>query len=382
MFPTLNVLRRSRAVVLVTIALLLAIPASMIAVTQRAHRADALATNAGELDFMMRTNALRTGKGLAPLALDNSLAAYARDWSATMSATNTLAHDPGYIADGLAALGSTGWTVLGENVGRGGDVLTVFNGFVASPAHYANLVDGRYNRIGIGVVNRTDGLYVTMRFATATAGIGTGSDPVGAIDTARWSGPNQITVGGWALDPDTTAPIPVHVYLDGVVTGLAANGSRPDVAWAFPGYQSAHGFQATLSAGPGTHTVCFYGINLIAGTNALLGCRSVTIPTASLGALDLVSPGTGNVRVAGWALDPDTAVAINIVVTIDGVWVSVPSANLWRNDIFTLFATWGGNHGYDLTVPAARGSRQVCTWATNIGAGSGALLGCRQVTIG
>lgn len=378
--------RFARILVMVVLAFAFAVPISAFVVTSGATRADALTIAPGEFDFLTRLNTLRTSRGLAPLVRDDALAFYARDWTRTMVAAGSISHDPGLKADTEAALAGN-WTNAGENVGRGGDVQSVHDAFVASPGHLANMINTAYNRVGIGVVTVSNGLYVTVRFAAATAAIGgggRGSDPIGAVDRVAWTGPNQITVAGWALDPDTSNSTDVHVYVNGVGTAITANQARFDVAWAYPGYLEKHGFAATVNASPGTNTVCLYGINIAVGANALLTgqCYTVTIPTASMGALDTVTPMTGKVRVTGWTIDPDTAGSITIVVTIDGVWASTPTAGLTRPDVAAILPGYGIPHGYDLTVSATKGSRQVCTWATNVGPGSGALLGCQIVTIG
>jgi hypothetical protein len=86
----------------------------------------------------------------------------------------------------------------------------------------------------------------------------------------------MVTVNGWALDPDTSQSIAVHVYVDGVWTLAAtAGGSRPDVGAAFPGYGSLHGFSVPFPVAAGLHTVCVYAINWGSGTtNTRLGCRT------------------------------------------------------------------------------------------------------------
>jgi hypothetical protein len=111
-----------------------------------------------------------------------------------------------------------------------------------------------------------------LRCVSATALAGR---PMGSIDTA--SGTSTVTVTGWAFDPDTTAPIPVHIYVDGAFAGaFTADASRPDVGAAFPFMGSAHGYTATIGGrSGGSHTVCAYAINQPApGVNPLLGCRT------------------------------------------------------------------------------------------------------------
>lgn len=106
-----------------------------------------------------------------------------------------------------------------------------------------------------------------------TVDLPTGS-PFGNVDSLARSGSNVVG-SGWTIDPDTTASIPIHVYVNGVGYAITANGSRPDVAAAFPGYGATHGFSFTLPAPAGAN-VCVYGIE-VGGTggNRLLGCRTV-----------------------------------------------------------------------------------------------------------
>jgi subtilisin family serine protease len=204
------------------------------------------------------------------------------------------------------------------------------------------------------------------------------SSPLGSLDLVS-AGVGSVSVSGWALDPDTAAPIQVHVYVDGTGTALTADGSRPDVGAAF-GYGSAHGFSAQLGAAGGPHTVCAYAINVGAGGNVLIGCRSVTVPSGSpFGSIDVMAAGVGSVTVAGWAIDPDTAAPIQVHVYVDGVGYAL-DANGSRADVGAAFG-YGPNHGYGTTVAAGGGAHLVCAYAINVGAGGNVLLGCRVVNV-
>jgi len=104
--------------------------------------------------------------------------------------------------------------------------------------------------------------------------------PIGNVDAVSAS-PGQIRVAGWALDPDQQDPIDVHVYIGPWWGGIhLADEPRPDVGAAFPAYASRpHGFDTTIPASPGTYDVCAFGINTSGpGANALLACRTVTVP--------------------------------------------------------------------------------------------------------
>ncbi len=64
-------------------------------------------------------------------------------------------------------------------------------------------------------------------------------------------GPGTVSVSGWAIDPDTAAPISVHVYVGSVGEAIIADGVREDVGAAFPGYGAQHGFTWSDSVTPG-----------------------------------------------------------------------------------------------------------------------------------
>ena len=86
--------------------------------------------------------------------------------------------------------------------------------------------------------------------------------------------PGWIGVSGWSLDPDTRDSILVDVYVDGrYIHTTGAVVPRPDVAAVFSGYGEQHGFWARVPVGPGLHTVCLWGISVLADPPALIGCR-------------------------------------------------------------------------------------------------------------
>ena len=106
--------------------------------------------------------------------------------------------------------------------------------------------------------------------------------PAAVIDSvvghaATSTSPARIETRGWALDFDTRAPISVHFYLDGALaTATVANLSRPDVDAAYKN-GADHGYSVSIPAGPGTHDLCAYTINVPAGTNYLIETRCVKV---------------------------------------------------------------------------------------------------------
>jgi RHS repeat-associated protein len=188
--------------------------------------------------------------------------------------------------------------------------------------------------------------------------------PIGNFEAATGA-PGGIRASGWALDRDTTNPIDVHAYVDGVgAAGFTANTYRPDVGAAYPGYGDNHGFDAIVPAARGPRNICAYAINAGAGSvNPQLGCRSVTVPGGSpIGNWELATNGQGDIYVAGWVLDPDTANPINVSISVDGV-AQTYVANEARSDVKAAYPNWGPNHGIFRRIPATVGSHSVCVTA-------------------
>ncbi|WP_186814597.1 SpoIID/LytB domain-containing protein, partial [Actinotalea fermentans] len=199
-----------------------------------------------------------------------------------------------------------------------------------------------------------------------------------------------ITVTGWAIDPDTTSPVTIRVEVDGGTAGsVLANGPRADVGAAFPAYGAAHGFDVTLPSAPRTADVCVVAVNTGAGSDSVLGCRTLTVPPgAPYGAVDAASgvPERGSspqgISVRGWAVDPDAGTApVAVEVRVDGTPATTVTADLSRPDVGAALPGVGDRHGYGVTVPATPGAHEVCVLAVNMPAGRNPTLGCRSVTV-
>ncbi|MBL7487172.1 SGNH/GDSL hydrolase family protein [Frankia sp. AgB1.9] len=213
-------------------------------------------------------------------------------------------------------------------------------------------------------------------------------DPIGSLDLVH-EVPGGIRVGGWALDPNAgTGAIDVHTYIGGTLLGaMNAGRSRPDIGAAYPQYGPNHGFDGQLPWGTsGTQTVCVYGINVGAGSgNPSVGCKTINFSHVPTGSFDLVQQGPTTIRVAGWALDPDTARAIPVHVYIDGKLIGGLSAGQSRSDIGQLYPEYGAGHGFDGAVSyPGSGFHTVCVFAINdgyLGNTENPQLGCRTVGV-
>ena len=101
----------------------------------------------------------------------------------------------------------TGWQVVAENVGVGGDWHSIEDAFMASPEHRENLLDPLFTQFGIGTAVSADGsLWVSQVFrapsgATSSASTaqssasGSSSIPVASAWTPPPPTPQQVLRG-------------------------------------------------------------------------------------------------------------------------------------------------------------------------------------------
>jgi GH25 family lysozyme M1 (1,4-beta-N-acetylmuramidase) len=101
--------------------------------------------------------------------------------------------------------------------------------------------------------------------------------PIGNFEWSARAYGVALGVSGWAVDPDTNAPVQVRVTVNGtVLTTLTADKSRPDVGAAFPGVGDLHGYSHIWLGTAGPARVCLTILNVGAGsTNTDLGCRTL-----------------------------------------------------------------------------------------------------------
>ena len=125
-------------------------------------------------------------------------------------------------------------------------------------------------------INLPVGPNTVMGCHTVTVQAPMANPPVGVIDSVTGAN-GAINAKGWAFDWDTTAPIPVHMYVDGVGYAFNADQPSPAVNGMFPSVGPNHAYDLTVTAGPGSHDVCLYAINLPSGPNTVLGCRTVRV---------------------------------------------------------------------------------------------------------
>jgi hypothetical protein len=172
--------------------------------------ASAVADSGSENSFLSAINSSRSSAGLPPLSMDSGLQSHARKHTADMIAAGEIYHSTS--AELQAAAGS-GWSKLGENVGRGGSVSSLHDAFMKSSGHRANIL-GDYNYVGIGTDTASGVLYVTVVFmkkgSTATTTTTTAPAPTTtaapkSTPTSKASAPKTTNT---TQAPTTTTTVP------------------------------------------------------------------------------------------------------------------------------------------------------------------------------
>lgn len=136
-----------------------------VAVITLLGTATALASPADEQAFVDMINDERRAAGAGPLTVLPVLVDGARQHAARMAAEGRIFHNPnlGDITDG--------WRMMGENVGRGGNIQTLHQAFMDSPGHRANILNPAYDAVGVGVVWQDGIPYVVEVFMDSIDGL-------------------------------------------------------------------------------------------------------------------------------------------------------------------------------------------------------------------
>jgi hypothetical protein len=162
----------------------------------------------------------------------------------------------------------------------------------------------------------------------------------------------------------------------------------PSTAWA--NHQRIHQFR-------GGHDDTYGGTTINIDSDYVDGA-TVGVGTPPVGESDPIgkleitgSPAKGQLRVAGWAFDPDApteTLGINVVVGGREGDKGVETyelgqiANLERPDVAAAHKLAGPFHGFDNQITTIKsGPEPVCVYAVNVALGGNRLLGCRTTTI-
>ncbi len=113
-------------------------------------------------DFLALTNADRASHGLRELSQADRVARYATRHSRRMADLGYLFHSGDEQLRG--ALGGSGWTVAGENVGAGATLGELEDAFMDSPPHRHNVLGRSYDQAAVGVVEADGVVWITVIF--------------------------------------------------------------------------------------------------------------------------------------------------------------------------------------------------------------------------
>lgn len=110
-------------------------------------------------DSAVLVNQSRHAAGVRDVHIDDVLVAKAQAWAEHMAATGSVSHSN--LTQGVG----DDWRVLGENVGWARSIDEMHQLFLNSPAHRSTMLDGRYDRFGVGVAVVNGRFYTVQVYA-------------------------------------------------------------------------------------------------------------------------------------------------------------------------------------------------------------------------
>ena len=137
------------------LGLTLALSVVLAAVAPSAH-----AGWAPRRDMLRWMNSARTSRDLGHLYMGWRLRMLANDHSREMAGQGRIYHSTPLSG----TLRYVSWRVAGENVGVGGSMWKLYEAFMQSSPHRANILESRFHRVGVGVYVHDGFLWVTMIF--------------------------------------------------------------------------------------------------------------------------------------------------------------------------------------------------------------------------
>ncbi|KAJ0390826.1 hypothetical protein P43SY_011446 [Pythium insidiosum] len=127
-----------------------------------------------------RVNAERSKQGLSPLCYNKKLNAAAQAHSEDQARSSRMSHSGSNGSNPGQRVTAQGfkWSNVGENVAAGQrDVDTVMTGWMNSPGHRANILNGDYKFLGMGYATGGSTPYWTQKFANGATEVCDGNGP-------------------------------------------------------------------------------------------------------------------------------------------------------------------------------------------------------------
>ncbi|GEM_PF-1589302 len=233
----------------------------------------------------------------------------------------------------------------------------------------------------------SDTPYIYMHFTTATA---TSNQPQANLEACT-AGKYQLSVSGWAYDPDITAHsigVQVKIYQNDGTTLYRTENLTANQANANAGVSGNHGFAATFTDIPAaTYKVKLYAIDYNGDGDTQIGATQTVTVTGSQpsGRIDACAGGEGQITISGWAYDPDaTTESIGVQVKVyqsNGTTLYKQeslNADRPRDDVNNTYHITG-QHGYSATIDiAAAGTYKVKVYAIDYNGDGNPQIGSTQ----
>ncbi len=207
--------------------------------------------------------------------------------------------------------------------------------------------------------------YLSGVYSSSASGI---EDLSGQVGTG-YELPDYIWIANWNGQQNTADPV------------------VPASAWT--PHRRIHQYQGGHNESYGGVTINIDNDYVDAGT---VGSATLVSGDNPVGYLDLAgSPAAGQVRVRGWAFDPDAPTEpLSIRLVVGGkegdpgvaTYELGQVATRSRPDVAGEFPEAGPRHGFDVSLATVKSGRQrVCAYALNLAGGEDRLLGCKAATI-
>lgn len=181
-----------------------------------------------EADFAARIAGERSSRGLGSLVIADDLVVVARRHAERMATRGAPYHNPSLTEE------VQGWQVVGENVGKGTDVASLHDAFMASRTHRDQIVFPGYTELGVGVVETGGSLYVVQVFRQPmTEGAPPSSEP------APQPAPDPAPDPAPAPAPAPAPPVPAQQTPPPDADPSAATTAAPPAVPLDPGPESA-----------------------------------------------------------------------------------------------------------------------------------------------
>jgi hypothetical protein len=172
---------------------------AVVLATAQPAGADPNPDRAAAAQLVALVNQERVTNGIAPLGPSDVAIEVAEGWSVHMAVSGILAHDDDWFT--AATKTRAGARASGENVAYNTDLADAHRRLMDSPGHRANILDARFDRIGVGAVQDGNGTWwITEDFVQSKVV----SD---AQDTAG-SPPTTVPPAPPAPAPPPPAPTP------------------------------------------------------------------------------------------------------------------------------------------------------------------------------